>query len=144
MKKFRLRKFYLGIITFIILLYMEVTFRLLTGNVIFNKNIIYILIFNLIIGLFFDCFGRIFNRKTNKIIFLINLFLLSLLYSIQLCVFKMFSFYFDFGLLGASGQVVSFAGDGVDLVIRNIIGVILLFMPFILLTIFNNIIVIER
>lgn len=144
MKKFRLRKFYLGIITFIILLYMEVTFKLLTGNVIFNKNIIYVLIFNLIIGLFFDCFGRIFNRKINKIIFLINLFLLSLLYSIQLCVFKMFSFYFDFGLLGASGQVVSFAGDGVDLVIRNIIGVILLFMPFILLTIFNNIIVIER
>ena len=40
--------------------------------------------------------------------------------------------------------MVSFAGDGVDLVIRNIIGVILLFMPFILLTIFNNIIVIER
>ena len=144
MKKFRLRKFYLGIITFIILLYMEVTFKLLTGNVIFNKNIIYVLIFNLIIGLFFDCFGRIFNRKTNKIIFLINIFLLSLLYSIQLCVFKMFSFYFDFGLLGASGQVASFAGDGIDLVIRNIIGVILLFMPFILLTIFNNIIVIER
>lgn len=144
MKKFRLRKFYLGVVTFIILLYMEVTFRLLTGNVIFSKNIIYVLIFNLIISLFFDGVGRIFNRKTNKIIFLINLFLLSLLYSIQLCVFKMFSFYFDFGLLGASGQVASFAGDGVDLVIRNIIGVILLFMPFILLTIFNNIIVIER
>ena len=41
MKKFRLRKFYLGVVTFIILLYMEVTFRLLTGNVIFSKNIIY-------------------------------------------------------------------------------------------------------
>ena len=114
MKKFRLRKFYLGVVTFIILLYMEVTFRLLTGNVIFSKNIISVLIFNLIISLFFDGVGRIFNRKTNKIIFLINLFLLSLLYSIQLCVFKMFSFYFDFGLLGASGQVASFAGDGVD------------------------------
>ena len=144
MKKFRLRKFYLGVVTFIILLYMEVTFRLLTGNVIFSKNIIYVLIFNLIISLFFDCFGRIFNGKTNKIIFLINLFLLSLLYSIQLCVFKMFSFYFDFGLLGASGQVASFAGDGVDLVIRNIIGIILLFMPFILFIIFNKKIVIER
>lgn len=144
MKKFKLRKFYLGVATFIILLYMEVTFRLLTGNVIFSKNIIYVLIFNLIISLFFDIIGRIFNGKTNKIIFLINLFLLSLLYSIQLCVFKMFSFYFDFGLLGASGQVASFAGDGVDLVIRNIIGIILLFMPFILFTIFNKKIVIER
>ena len=61
-----------------------------------------------------------------------------------MCLFFAYSFYFDFGLLGASGQVASFAGDGVDLVIRNIIGVILLFMPFILFTIFNNIIVIER
>ncbi len=60
MKKFRLRKFYLGVVTFIILLYMEVTFRLLTGNVIFSKNIIYVLIFNLIISLFFDGVGRIF------------------------------------------------------------------------------------
>ncbi len=144
MKKFRLRKFYLGLVTFIILLYMEITFRILTGNTIFSKNIIYVLIFNLSISLFYDLLGRIFNRKTNKIIFLVNIFLVSLLYSIQFCVFRMFSFYFDFGLLGASGQVVSFAKDGINLVLNNIIGVILLFLPFILFSILNYLIIIEK
>lgn len=56
----------------------------------------------------------------------------------------MFSFYFDFGLLGASGQVFSFASDGVDLVLRNVLGIILMFLPFILFAIFNKVIFIEK
>ena len=138
MKKFKIKKFYLGIVIFVVLLYTEVSFRLLVGNTIMSKNFIYVLLFNLSVSLFFDLFGRIFNRITNKVIFLANLFLLGLLYSVQLCVFKMFSFYFDFGLLGASAQVASFAGDGIDLVIRNLFGIFLMFLPFILFTIFNR------
>ena len=76
--------------------------------------------------------------------FLSGLFLLGLLYSIQLCVFKMFGFYFDWTLIGASGQIASFAGDGLNLIIANIIGLILNFMPFILFSIYNKIIVIEK
>ena len=144
MKKFKIKKFYLGIVIFVVLLYTEVSFRLLVGNTIMSKNFIYVLLFNLSVSLFFDLFGRIFNRITNKVIFLANLFLLGLLYSVQLCVFKMFSFYFDFGLLGASAQVASFAGDGIDLVIRNLFGIFLMFLPFILFTIFNRYIFIVR
>lgn len=144
MKKFKIKRFYLGLVVFIVLLYTEVVFRLLVGNTIISKNFIYVLLFNLSVSLFFDLFGRIFNRITNKIIFLVNLFLLGLLYSVQLCVFKMFSFYYDFGLLGASAQVASFAGDGIDLILRNLIGITLLFLPFFLFIIFNKYILIER
>ena len=88
--------------------------------------------------------GKLFNRKVNKIMFLSGLFLLGFLYSVQLCVFKMFGFYFDWTLIGASGQIASFAGDGLNLIIANIIGLILNFMPFILFLIYNRIIVIEK
>ena len=144
MKKLRIKKFYLGLVVFIVLLYTEVIFRHLVGNNIMNTNFIYLFLFNLSASLFFDLFGRIFNRVINKIIFLTNLFLLGFLYSVQLCVFKMFGFYFDFGLLGVSGQIRSFAGDGIDLVIRNLFGIFLMFLPFILFTIFNRYIFIVK
>ncbi len=144
MKKFRLRTFYLSIVTFVILIYMEVIFRLLTNINVFSISIVYILIFNLFITVLFNLIGKLFDKNVNKILFLIMLFLVGFLYSVQLCVFKMFGFYFDWTLIGASGQVASFAGDGVDLVIQNIFGVTLFFMPFILYLVYNRVIVIEK
>lgn len=144
MKKFRLRTFYLSIVTFVILMYMEVIFRLLTNINVFSISIVYILIFNLFITVLFNLIGKLFDKNVNKILFLIMLFLVGFLYSVQLCVFKMFGFYFDWTLIGASGQIASFAGDGVDLVIQNIFGVTLFFMPFILYLIYNRVIVIEK
>ena len=44
MKKFKLRKFYLGLINTFILLFLEVIFKMLTNNSIFNINIIYIVV----------------------------------------------------------------------------------------------------
>lgn len=144
MKKFRLRTFYLSIVTFVILIYMEVIFRLLTNINVFSISIVYILIFNLFITVLFNLIGTLFDKNVNKILFLIMLFLVGFLYSVQLCVFKMFGFYFDWTLIGASGQIASFAGDGVDLVIQNIFGVTLFFMPFILYLVYNRVIVIEK
>lgn len=69
MKRFRLRTFYLSIVTFVILLYMEVIFRLLTNINIFSISIIYILIFNLFITVLFNLIGKLFNKNVNKILF---------------------------------------------------------------------------
>ena len=142
MKRFKLRTFYLSVIMFVILLYLELIFRLLCNIEIFNISILYVIVFNIFMTLLICIIGKLFNRRVNKIMFLSGLFLLGLLYSIQLCVFKMFGFYFDWTLIGASGQIASFAGDGLNLIIANIIGLILNFMPFILFLIYNRIIVI--
>ena len=144
MKRFKLRTFYLSVIMFVVLLYLELIFRLLCNIEIFNISILYVIVFNIFMTLLIFIIGKLFNRKVNKIMFLSGLFLLGLLYSIQLCVFKMFGFYFDWTLIGASGQIASFAGDGLNLVIANLIGLILNFMPFILFLIYNRIIVIEK
>lgn len=144
MRRFKLRTFYLSIITFGILLYMEVIFRMLCNINIFNISILYVMVFSLGFTVLINIICKLFNRKVNKVVFLVFLFLVGLLYSIQLCVYKMFGFYFDFSLLDASGQIASFAGDGVKLVLANIWGLILFFLPFILFTIYNRLIVIEN
>ena len=94
MKRFKLRTFYLSVIMFVVLLYLELIFRLLCNIEIFNISILYVIIFDLFMTLLICIIGKLFNRKVNKIMFLSGLFLLGLLYSIQLCVFKMFGFYF--------------------------------------------------
>ena len=144
MKRFKLRTFYLSIVMFIVLLYLELIFRMFNNIDIFNISLLYVIVFNIFMTILICIIGKLFNRKVNKIMFLSGLFLLGFLYSVQLCVFKMFGFYFDWTLIGASGQIASFAGDGLDLIIANIIGLILNFMPFILFLIYNRIIVIEK
>ena len=144
MKRFKLRTFYLSIVMFIVLLYLELIFRMFNNIDIFNISLLYVIVFNIFMTILICIIGKLFNRKVNKIMFLSGLFLLGFLYSVQLCVFKMFGFYFDWTLIGASGQIASFAGDGLNLIIANIIGLILNFMPFILFLIYNRIIVIEK
>ncbi len=144
MKKFKLRKFYMGIVYFFILLYMEVIFKVFINDSIFDFKFIYILIFCLSLTFLLKALCSLSNRSVNKVIYLIFLFLLSLIYSVQLCVYKMFGFYFDWSLLKATNQVVDFAFDGVMVVLQNIVGVILFFLPFIFFMIFNKVIVIER
>ena len=53
MKKFRLRKFHFGFITFFILIYMEVVSRILTHVSIFNNSIWYVLILVYLLRFFF-------------------------------------------------------------------------------------------
>lgn len=132
MKKFKLRKFYLGLINTFILLFLEVIFKMLTNNSIFNINIIYIILFSIILSCFLNIIERLFNNTVNKILFLVNIFLWGIIYSIQLCIYKMFGFYFEWSLFGASNQVMAFAKDGLNLIIENVFGVILLMLPFIL------------
>lgn len=102
MKRFKLRTFYLSIVMFIVLLYLELIFRMFNNIDIFNISLLYVIVFNIFMTILICIIGKLFNRKVNKIMFLSGLFLLGFLYSVQLCVFKMFGFYFDWTLIGAS------------------------------------------
>lgn len=138
MKKFRLRKFKLGVVTFSILLYFEIIFRILTDGIIFSKSLIYILLFNIIVSLFIDILIN------NKVVYLLILFLLGFMYGLDLCVYKMFGFFFDFSMLNTTDQVSKFMGDTFNLIISNFGGLFLLMGPFIVLSIFNYLIKVDK
>lgn len=144
MKKFKLRKFNCFLVLFIVMLYWEVIFRFFTNINIFNISFLYVLLFILGISLVLSFIINIFTNNINKFLFLLYLFLGAFIYSVQLCIYKMFSFFFDWSLIGATNQITSFASDGLVVVFENLVGIILFLLPFILFVIYNRVILINR
>ncbi len=138
MKKFKLKGLDSGILMFITLIYLEFLFRLLVKNQIFNISILYVLIFSIFLSLIINMVTKFFELRVNKTIWFVILFMISLLYSVQLCMYKMFGFYFNWSLIGATDQVAAFAGDGIKLILNNILGIILILLPFVLTIIFRK------
>ena len=136
MKKYKLKKFNVILFTFIILMFLEISFRILTNVTIFNISFLYVTLYNIFVSLLISFLVTWGNNKFNKVIYYVTIFIICFIYALQLCIYKMFGFYFDLSLLSATDQVVSFAGDGLKLILENIMGVIVLFLPFIILLIF--------
>ena len=144
MKKYKLKKFNVLLFTFIILMFLEISFRMLTNVAIFNISFLYVILYNIFASLLISFIVTWAGNKFNKIIYYISIFIISFIYALQLCIYKMFGFYFDLSLLSATDQVASFAGDGLNLILENILGVVILFLPFILLLVFIRKIVVNK
>ena len=136
MKQYKLKRYNVLLFTFIILMFLELSFRILTGLKIGNISFLYVFLYNIFVSLLISFIVTWGNKVFNKVLYYVSIFLISFIYALQLCVYKMFGFYFDWSLLGATDQVASFAGDGLKLILENLLGVIVLFLPFILLLIF--------
>ena len=136
MKKYKLKKFNVILFTFIILMFLEISFRILTNVTIFNISFLYVTLYNIFVSLLISFLVTWGNNKFNEVIYYVTIFIICFIYALQLCIYKMFGFYFDLSLLSATDQVASFAGDGLKLILENIMGVIVLFLPFIILLIF--------
>ena len=136
--KFKLKKINVIVTCFIIFTYLELVFRLFTSNEVFGMNLLYSSLYNLFLAMIISFIVGFGNNKTNKMLFFILVGVMCFIYALQLCVFKMFGFYFDLSLLGATDQVLTFYSEGIKVILQNIFGVLLLFLPFILLLIFNR------
>ena len=144
MKKYKLKRYNVLLFTFIILMFLELSFRILTGLKIGNISFLYVFLYNIFVSLLISFIVTWGNKVFNKVLYYVSIFLISFIYALQLCVYKMFGFYFDWSLLGATDQVASFAGDGLKLILENLLGVIVLFLPFILLLIFIKRVIINK
>ena len=125
-------------------MYLEVLFRLFTNGTIFNISFLYVFLYSLFAAILISFLVSLFNSTINKVIYYISIFVISFIYGVQLCIYRMFGFYFDLSLLSATDQVTKFAGDGFKLIIENIIEILLLLLPFILLLVFIKKIIIRK
>ena len=119
MKKYKLKRYNVLLFTFIILMFLELSFRILTGLKIGNISFLYVFLYNIFVSLLISFIVTWGNKVFNKVLYYVSIFLISFIYALQLCVYKMFGFYFDWSLLGATDQVASFAGDGLKLVLAG-------------------------
>ena len=145
MKKYKLRTFNPTLVYFIVLMILEIFFKIIVKTDIFNINMLYIIIFNLVFSSLLGVVSSLFkNDKINKAIFFIFLFIFCFFYTLEYVVYKTFGFYFDLSLFGAADQVSKFAGDALYYIFINILGILVLFSPFIYFVRFNNEVVIYK
>ena len=135
-KKFKLRKTNIFIVYFLVILFSEICFKVLLKLPIFNISLLYIIIFSLGLSLFLSSLN--FNSRINKFLFFALLLIIAFVFGLHYCVYKIFSFYFDFSLFDATDQVLDFAKDGFKLVFQNIIGVLIICLPIIICVIFHR------
>lgn len=136
--KYKLKNTKITVIYFIILLYLEICFKIINNDFLFNISSLYNIFFCLFMSVTLSFLTYLFNSSFNKIVFYLITFLLGFLYSLELCIYKIFGFYFNFSLLWATDQVADFAGDALRLILRNSGCILLFFLPFIILLIMHN------
>lgn len=125
--------------------YLEIVFKALIKVDIVSINLLYTIIFCIFLSVVLKLLSAIINSESfNKVIFLIMMFLICLIYAVQLGVYKMFGFYYDLTLLSATGQVMDFAAEGVSTILENIWGFVLLLLPFFVCLIWHKYIATTR
>lgn len=128
----------------IILLFLEIVFSVIIFNKFNLDKFINILLYSLILSSLLSIITGIFNNKTNNIITLIILFIIGVLFSVQIVFSSTFKVFLSFSMLGLSDNLNSFMGDTIKAIIDNIIYILLMLLPFILYLIFKKKINLEK
>lgn len=114
-------------------IYLELVFHLLIYRSIDDK-IIYPVLFSIPFGLLIGFITGLFNRIINKILLWVITAVICLVFNVQLIYNYIFKVYFSFQTIGMAGDAVTeFWKQILTAVKANLLGVILLFLPFIVL-----------
>lgn len=127
-----MKKINLFLIYFVSFLYLEFLYRILLYSKVFIASNVTMVCFLAFLAMVFFLITKIFNEKGNKISFFILMFLICLWFSAQYVVKSFMDFYISFSILQIADQVGSFLGKAVLEVLKRIVGISFLFMPFIL------------
>ena len=133
--KFKIPSINLIFITFLNLASLEFIFKWLAFGFssIFKINNLFLLIFLLpISGIIMFISNITKSSKKNKIIYFLILGLLTIWYAIALIFKKVFNTYFCLSLFGLSDQAIAFSKTAIIEILKNIIPLLILFLPFIL------------
>lgn len=133
--KFKMTPINLIFIMFLNLVSLEFLFKWLVFGFssIFKINNLFLLIFLFpISGIIVFISNITKSSKKNKIIYFLILGLLTIWYAIALIFKKVFNTYFCLSLFGLSDQAIAFSQTAFIEILKNIIPLLILFLPFIL------------
>ena len=132
------------IMFFIVINFLQILFSIFIFNAFKFENYFNMLLYSIIITSFLSIITGIFKNKVNTIITSVILFIMGVLFCIQLVFYNVFKAFFSFSILGLGDQLHSFMGETFQAIIDNIIYVIVFLLPFILYLIFKKKIGLER
>ena len=102
-----------------VLLFLEIVFQFIAFNHLSFETIINVLLYSIIISGLLSILSGIFNNKTNHIITSIILFIIGVLFCIQLVFYNVFKAFVSFSILGLGDQLNSFMGETIRAIIDN-------------------------
>lgn len=140
-KTFKIHPIFLSLVTFLNLVSLEFIFKWLVFGFssIFKINHLFLLIFLLPISGIIMFIGNITKSpKKNKIIYFLILGLLTIWYAIALIFKKVFNTYFCLSLFGLSDQAIAFSKTAIIEILKNIVPLLILFLPIILSLIYSK------
>jgi len=106
---------------FLIILFLEASFKLIMGISFTLNSIINITLYSLIVSSILSFLSSVFPVKANRVIIPILLFILGLLFNVELVFHKIFKTYFSLTNLGLGDQAASFIKDALIGIVTNII-----------------------
>ncbi len=123
---------------FLIILFLELSFIIIMKSKIELDNILFILLFDIILSSFLSILSNIFKQKINYFNTSFILLILGVLFSIQCVFYDVFKVYFSLNNLGLSDQITSFMGKTFSAIFSNIFNILVFMLPFILYVIFHK------
>lgn len=123
---------------FISLLFLEIVFSLVIFNGFGIEKLITISLYSGIISSFLSIITGIFNNKVNIIITAIILFIIGILFAIQLVFYNVYKAFISLSILGLSDQLKSFTNEIFKAIVDNSMYILLMLLPFILYLIFKK------
>ena len=121
--------FLIYLISFI---YLEFLFRFLLIDPVFRISNINMILFVVFFAMLLFIVTKLFKEKANKFFFYIFMFIISVWFAAQYVVKGFFDFYISFSILQIADQVGDFIGKAVIEILKRIVGIIFIFMPFII------------
>jgi hypothetical protein len=118
---------------------MEILYKIFIYKILINSGTLNMLIFILALSLFLGVLTILSNnKKANKIIYFILLFILTVWFCAEYVCKDYFDFYISLSTFGVADQLVDFASKTLIEIIKHGPGIIMFFIPFILSIIFNK------
>lgn len=122
-----------------IILYLEFVFKVFAFQNLFSLNTIYIIFFSIPVSIFFYLLFNIYNEKINFILGIIFSFLVSFLFCAQIVYFELYNSLLSvFSIKNGTAQVLGFTSTIKDVIFRVWFLLLIVFIPFILFTIFGK------
>lgn len=127
-----------NLLNIIFLAYYELAFSLFMFDSFSKDTIISVLIYTLFVSFIITVLTSIFSEKVNKINNYIIYTLISLWYAGQFTVKEFLDSFFSFSMFSIADQVTSFMGAVLKAIFYNLYGIIIFFIPVILLIVFKK------
>ena len=117
----------------IIILFLEIVYKVKIDTSIFNIGLFYIPLFSISFAFIFSLITRMFNESINKVLVWVITILLCFIFGFQYIFVSLFSVPFSFYSLGLANQGADFISVALKAILNNILVVILMLLPIIFL-----------